>query len=286
MTHSDTKRNIGCLHDQSGRIHSFEMKAVADHLMQRVAQARDAGLPIGLGGACDPGDIEIVLHASDHANMHLERTAHLSEGTVRRRSVPFRMDDPDVDMRFAAFVEEACDLLRGDKEIVEAGDDPLTPSATHVGLHPLMAHVLRGAGVSKRRLLGYRRNANDEVARNEHGIALKQVSVERDSGSLFLSHHMRHRRIHGTMHASCGTDVVSLAQTPEGLHLMIADAEMPDTVMAALGGRRLSDVVSHPHLDGAPDTLVVDAERWTDGTLALTMEPAIVTVAQAWSQRI
>lgn len=275
-------RPPGCSSDRSSRIHSFEEDIVGRHLAPLIAQARAEGLAIGLSGACDPGDLEVTFHASDWMHVHLERTAHLSEGWNERRGPGFRMDEKIVDRHFSDFIDEACALLRRDDEIVRAGEDPETPGGDHVEIHPLVAHVLKATGVTVKKVLGYQKNRGGGVLHNDYGVDMKQVSLTKGERGVFMSHHLRNRYVQCSVSAMIGESRLSLKQEPNRLMLSIPKVTLPDTVLSALSGMHLDDVVRHPLIDGAPRFRIGEATTWSDGTLVLEIERASMSLTDAW----
>lgn len=274
----------GCSHDSSDSIHGFEQEIVERHLAPRVADARRRGLPLGLANGCRLSDLAVSVRASDWMHVTLNRAAHLSEGTNYFQTGSFRMDDPEVDRIFDGFIGEISELMCEDRDIRQAGGRPATPGAEHARIHPLVAHVLKKSGVGVEQVLGYKRGAGRRPVRNLYGIDMEQVSLENEDAGIFMSHHLRHRRVMCSVTAGMTGSgfYIRLVQEPSRLIMSLPGCIPPATIMNSIQGMMVGDVVVHPLLEGCPPVIVRNAMEWSDDTLALEIEPADVTIAEAW----
>lgn len=66
-----------------------------------------------------------------------------------------------------------------------------------------------------------------------------------------------------------------------GLHMTLNGIQLPDVVLAALGGRHASDLVEHPFLRD-PELVIKTAHRWNDDSpVMVQFEPLLLTPEEA-----
>lgn len=235
----------------------------------------------------EDGRIRFVIENTPPARA--VRPAHITEGRVSEEFDLSRTRHPD---ELRAWVDELRVLLEADAAIVAAGGDPMRAGPEHHVAHPLVVKAAQAYGWTPAELAepmlvhmgdGWR------TTRSDHGSFTPMLMAERESFNVGFERILRRRRVLCDRMLFTSVDEARSAEVSEteaGLHLGIRGFVPPDTVLQAMAGRRIGDVVHWSALDFMADETIVSASVKGQGIMAgllLDLAPGTVALpANTW----
>lgn len=227
-----------------------------------------------------------------HATVHLLHDRHASEGDrTRRTKVEAALDD---DLRPTAALTKAIEgvlrkharLERRDQAIRAAGADPLRPPAWAFSHHDVMPAMLSMCRTSIDRMF-----SDCTYGAIPEGWKLRPAGG--GGGMIYNAIKLIGDRLQiGEMHVQRGgTRTITLNQTRRSI-IRLYDQAMPETMIQAMAGLPLRDVLRHPAFDKHETASVIHTamRNETAGTIDLTLEerrlwpPAPDGIDTGWRQ--
>jgi hypothetical protein len=236
---------------------------VENALRTAVEELVAAGHPCEVGSHGTPpedGRIRFVIEGTPPTR--IVRPPHITEGREAEEFDLSRQRHPD---ELRAWVDELRGLLEADAAIVEAGGDPLRAGTEHHVAHPLVLKAAQAYGWTPGELaepmlvhLGDRWIAS----RSSHGSYTPMLSAEGDGFHVTFERILRRRRVlcERMLFATAGGGrSVEIAQNTAGLRMIIRGMAPPDTVLEAMAGRRIGDVIDWSALSFMADEPIASA---------------------------
>lgn len=162
---------------------------------------------------------------------------------------------------------------RARERAIAASGEEGTP-AWSVDMHAVMWSALRHNGVNPALAALLDRNVGtwDALKRGAKGTGIRVGDANLIAGRVSIA------TLSGIAHPT--DDAISFHQTPMSLQqcMTVRNMQIPDTLIAALPGRPVGDVVRHPALLGAEHVHIVEAHLSVD-VLTLGLEDVRVTPA-------
>jgi len=247
-------------------------------MLQSIIGAEAGQLPMMVAPAAERNGINSErgtfvygLERSDVTSFTVHRRRHFSEDGERisRRYDAYALGTSEIAEKMAKMIRTDAALLRQDGDIRAAGEDPAAPSAHWYRIHPLVRHLALMA-VSGPDDLVVAGRPNDPLScdKNRDGFRVS-----------FTSSHYRRLVIVEPATVTRSRNEVSIHNDHT---IVVRNIALPASVVAALPGQSLRDVLRHPIFDGAPDMKIHKGECSQSGgrpMVTLEIEPRIVRLS-------
>lgn len=180
----------------------------------------------------------------------------------------YEQTNNEIEYQITQAINEVVGMLQIDAQIVSAGDNPLKPGHRWYTCYPFMIEAARHWGwdldgmVMPAEIIGH--DGGGVIIRNEREIMTNLLTGEADGAKLHCArstyrHHLRCGRL-----SILGPDgKTSIAQYSD--HdipaVFIPNQQLPDTVLVAVEGRKIGDVIDDSRLGPMRDLKIKSARK-------------------------
>lgn len=263
----------------------------ARNLLDRLAAPLAARLPLDIAPNRDgPVDRLRPRAAVEPTNMmttvRLIRTSHASEGGsyVMEDLDLYLLDGDEVATRIQAMLDLIGELLEQDRAIVESGGDPERPGHQWFTCHPFMLEAARHWGWDLDEMVRpseiTQTDGSSMIVRNDATILTPLLTATRDGATTHCGRYQSRRHLqcgHLSVLGPDGKAILAQYSDQDGPAVRIPDRRLPETLLTALAGRRVRDVVDDARLGPMLDLTIASAHSSSSGT-TLEVESAIVSM--------
>jgi len=253
--------------------------STARKLLDRLAAPVAAELPLDIGPNLD-GAVDLLRPriAAEPTNMttvmRLRRSAHASEGTIGTyEDVDLYVLDPDeVEARFQAMIDQVAGMLRDDAAIAAEGGDPLRAGAKWFTGEAFMLEAARHWGWDPDRMIEpceiVTADGTPAIIRNDSHVMTNLLTAERDGTTVQCARHTWRRHLscgHLSVYAGDGKTMLAQYSDHDFPAVRLPGQWLPETVLTALAGSRVRDVVDDARLGPMADLTICGAENGSGG---------------------
>lgn len=206
--------------------------------------------------------------------MRLVRNPHASEGDRWDAVVldAWAGDPRDEDEKVAAAFATAARLLREDRKMVAAGEDPMLPPAHRHRCHHALPAIAAFNGWSMDDVVAPAMvddGPGRTAARSDDGIHTLSLVQGEEPDVVRLSRMLFRRHVSISYLTLRDADArsrmsIQMQETRHGTTLTIEGVQLPETVLGPAAGRRVGEIVSHPTLGPIEDLVVAEVAMRTN----------------------
>lgn len=248
------------------------------HLIDEMAGPLASRLPIEIAPNRDgPIDRLRPRIAIEPTNMlttvRLVRTPHASEGDqmVTEDIDLYLLDRSGAAARIAAMLATLEELLEQDRAIMLGGGDPERPAHRWFTCHPVMLEAARHWGWNLDDMVApseiTQRDDAAVIVRNDTNILTPLLTAERDGATIHCGRYQRRRRLLCAHLSVMNGDAILAQYSDEDRPAVrIPGRWLPETLLDALPGRRMREVVDDTRLGPLLDLTIASAHRSGAGT--------------------